>query len=272
MRLVKNVFLVFRIGAALWVAAVTVFAGLQTLGYMPTAPKLEPVAWGVSLAIIGLESVGSIFRDRFERSRADLRRDLDRISLLFVLEQLKDGHQDKGLTFEDLGVSVWVPTIWSRFRGRVFRLPRHEFRLTRLNRFRPDDYPQSSNIPWTGDIGSLGKCWSSQREDYHDNHLIAKKWGNQEISKEQFAEIRVETRRGFTRDQFSRIIGKYSEIRAIPIMHSDDSNGLMIGVLTIDRKYTPEQATFTPHLQGDSTLKRGVAVAAVVGSTLAGKR
>jgi hypothetical protein len=272
MRVVRYVFLIFRFGAALWVAVIVLFGGFQTLGYIPSSPKLDPIGWGISLGIIGLESVGAIIRDRSERSRSELQRNLDRISLLFVLEQLRDGHQSLGLAFEDLGVSVWVPTMWSRFRGRALRLPRKDFRLRRLNRFRPDDFPQSSNIPWTGDIGGIGKCWSGQREDYHDNHLLAKKWGNVEITKEQFAKIPADTRRGFSREQFSRIVGKYSELRAIPIMHSDDENGTMIGVLTIDRVYAAGQTPFIRHLDADTTLRRGVAAAALVSSTIAGKR
>jgi len=271
-RVVSVVFLSFRIAATLWIAAIGVFAGLQTLDYIKPAPKLEPVAWGISLGIIGLESIGAILRDRFERNRARLKVDLDKAALVFVLEQLRDPHQGLDLAFEDLGVSVWVPTLRSRVLGKLRWLPREKYQLKRLNRFRPDDYPQSSGISWTGSIGSLGKCWTTMKADYHNGYRIAVKWGSVEITEKAFGDISAKTRGEFTREQFSRIVGKYSEIRAIPIMHSDVNNGSMIGVLTIDRVYDPAQTNFIPRLDRDSTLRRGVAAASLVSSTLASKQ
>jgi len=271
MRVVAVVFLIARILAGLWVAAVAVFAGLQTLGYIPQTPKLEPIAWVISLVIIGLESVGSIIRERVDTGRARLRADLDRWCLTFVLEHLRDGHQARGLTFEELGLSVWVPTMLSRFRGRFMKLPREEYRFRRLNRFRPDGYPQSSAIQWSGSIGTLGQCWREQKEEYWDCHAIAAKYDGVEMTDKEYARIAAKTRQGFSRAQFTRIVSKYSEIKATPIMHTDPERDMMIGVLTIDRVYTADQTPFIRHLDSSATQQRAVAAAAGVASTLSGK-
>lgn len=272
MRVVSVGFLVLRISAALWVLTVGVFAGLQTLGYLPPAPKLEPITWAISLAIIGLESVGAIVRDRFQAVRSRLSFELDRWSLLFVLEHLDDGHQTKGLAFEEIGVSVWVPTFWSRQLARLPNYPREKTRFRRLNRFRPQGFPQQTSMTWRGHMGTVGECWRSQKEKYWDAHLVAAKYSDADISDEQFSKLKPAITRGLSREQFTRIVGKYSEVRAVPIMHSDPSNGKMIGVLTVDRVFKKDETPFIQHLHDNATLRRAEAAASGAGSTVAGKR
>jgi hypothetical protein len=267
MRAVGIGFLVFRILAAVWIAAIGVFAGLQGLGYISFAAKLEPLAWTVSLIIIGLESIGSLVRERFEVRRVNLEKQLDRWSLTFVLEQLGTS----AMAFEDLGVSVWVPTTRSRFAVWLFKKSRTDHRFARLNRFRPQGHPQQSSITWTGAMGTVGQCWKTQKAVYWDARVIAAKYGEAEISTSQYERIPMAVTRGFSREQFVQVVGKYAEVRAIPIMHTDTSKAKMIGVLSIDRVFDRDDLTPKKYLDGKSTLHRAEAAAAGVSASLAGK-
>ncbi|WP_168626987.1 hypothetical protein [Cryobacterium sp. BB307] len=228
-----------RIGALLWVTVVGVTAALQANGLVPNLPRLEPFAWAFSLVVIGVDNAGSLVVRRWEDNRAILSRKIE-TALMALLIGLVKGKKE--LRFEELGANVYTVS----WLDKTLQRSDEARRLKRIKRFRPG-YPQQSGIRWTPRTGTVGQCWSERREVHWTGHNLAKRHAGTSFSEEEFLNIRKDTRQGFTREEFQSIVGKYSEILAVPIWHPQ-KDGKMLGVLTIDRAYKQSDDVFVPML------------------------
>ena len=114
---------------------------------------------------------------------------------------------------------------------RIGRIPR----LDRVERIRLSDSPAMSDVPWTQGKGVIGDCWQNGRPEYVHWAPLAKRWNGKNITEEQWAtKIKPEDKAGFSREEFMKMVGKYAEIKAVPIKNG---NGTAIGVVALDRAW-----------------------------------
>jgi hypothetical protein len=126
----------------------------------------------------------------------------------------------RGLGYRNLRIGKWSLS--------VGRPPR----LERIERIRLSEYPAMSAVPWTQSKGVIGDCWERARPEYVHWAPIAKKWSGKSISDEQWAKIKPEDKTGLSRQEFMEMVGKYAEIKAVPIKNK---TGNVIGVVAVDR-------------------------------------
>ncbi|OAZ40976.1 hypothetical protein A9Z40_03270 [Microbacterium arborescens] len=236
--------LVLRISAAVWAGLIGMGVILQIAEIVPALPKLEPWAWGVSLAIIAVDNVGTLFVRKKRTERERRARKIESV-LQTALRQLVSTRE---LRLEDLGANVYLAANWKRMR------PEREKNvvLERVGRYRPIDYPQQSGVHWTDKKGVVGECWRRRGSTSKNWYAVAQRYGGVELTEQAFFKIPADTRCGFTHREFVTIVGKYSEVVAEPIWHPT-KDGVLIGVLTIDRAYQSEGDTFRELLSKRST-------------------
>ena len=254
----KTVF-VLRISAAVWAGLVGLGVVLQIAQVIPALPKLEPYVWGVSLAIIAVDNVGTLF---VRKARADREARDQKIqsTLQAALRQLV---ASRDLRLEDLGANVYLASNWKRMR----RSPASTVKLERTARYRPIGYPQQSGIAWTGTTGAVGECWRKRGVVYKNWHAVAEKYGGVEMTEPAFLKIAADTRNGFSYREFLTIVGKYSEIVAEPIWHPGNER-VILGVLAIDRAYQDGSSTFVPLLGKRATYETAGLAARAIGAIL----
>ena len=243
-----------RIAAASWVGLVALVAALQAVGLVPQLPKVEPFAWVFSLIIIGIDNAGTIVSRKYHASKKRRDSEIEKV-VMSLLIGCVDGKPS--LRFEHLGASVYV---------RAWRQPRTgPTRLKRIKRFRPAGLPQQSGIRWTSLTGAVGECWRTKRVVTKDWQKVAERYADTAIDDAAFQRISADTRAGFTREEFVAIVGSYSEVVAVPIWHPGKES-TMLGVLTVDRAFRGQDATFRPTLA--TTRRRAEAAAAVLAHTI----
>lgn len=246
-----------RLGAVAWVTLVGVVAALQASGTVPRLPKLEPWAWAFSLVILGIDNAGTLISRGVHKIARERNAELEKALMSLLIDVARSG----GVRFEDLGASVFQPS-------RLDRLVRREpHQLVRTVRFRPSDYPLQSGIDWAPSKGAVGAAWSGRKEVYKNWRNIAERWGGvDDMSDDQFKRISASSRMNFSKKEFLAIAGKYSEVLVLPIWHRKKNR--MIGVLSIDRAFKAEDATFTPELEKKGTREVAAATASLVGRIL----
>lgn len=243
-----------RVGAAVWAGLVGFGVILQIAEVVPALPKLEPWVWGISLAIIAVDNVGTLFV-RKARSEREARDQKLQSVLQTALRQLVAPRE---LRLEDLGANVYLARGWKRFKATP-----DTARLERIARYRPIGYPQQSGVEWTENKGTVGKSWRKRGAVYQDWHRIASRYAGSELAEAAFERIPEETRCGFTFREFAAIVDKYDEVLAEPIWHPGKS-GVMIGVLTLDRAHQDDDGTFVQMLGKRSTYETaGLASASI---------
>jgi len=243
-----------RVGAAVWAGLVGLGVILQVAEVVPALPKLEPWVWGISLAIIAVDNVGTLFV-RKARSEREARDQKLQSVLQTALRQLVGSRE---LRLEDLGANVYVAKGWKRFKATPDTV-----RLNRVARYRPIGYPQQSGVDWTEQKGTVGKAWRKRGAVYQDWHLVANRYAGGELTEAGFAMIPEETRSGFSFREFAAIVDKYDEVLAEPIWHPGKP-GVMIGVLTLDRAHQDADGTFVQMLGKRATYETaGIASASI---------
>ena len=252
-----------RFAAALWAAGVGVVVGLQAAEIVPRTPKLEATVWVVSLAIIGVDNVGTLIVRRLRRGRTQRQSALEK-ALMGMLVLMSATEQ---VRFEQLGASVYVPSRLNWIRRRRQKPEQ----LKRILRYRPSQTPQQSGIQWTSATGVVGACWTHQAKQYKNTYAIAAKYNGAMVLEEQFKGMPKVTRGGFTREQFNAIAGKYSEIHAEPIWHPQRERKL-IGVMTIDRAFHSNGATFRAEFERNGLTDQAALTAKVVANALRPER
>ena len=174
----------------------------------------------VGIVVLG-DGLAGAFRKVFEPKRERLSKEY-RDALLSALVAVSKCIQEVDLL--ELGLSLFVVGK-DGFRGEEV--------LNRKERFRLSNYPHPSKVRFTAGKGIVGKCWADKRPTYIDWQPVARKWGGRDISDDEFAKIREETRAGFSRSDFVALVDKYAEIHAVPVVRED---GQFVGVLALDRE------------------------------------
>ncbi|WP_309617703.1 hypothetical protein [Salinibacterium sp.] len=214
----------------------------------------------MSLAIIAVDNVGTLISRRIHTRRSERGRQLERAAMSLAILVARSWAD---VRFEHLGVSVFVETRWSKIR----RLSGSEVRLRRVSRFRPAEFPQQSGISWSGEKGAVGECWRTKKHSYVNWQAVAKKWGDLDLTEEDFEKIAIKTRAGFSRTDFSAIAGKYSEVHAEPIWHGKKERELL-GVLSIDRVFSAEDDPFISRLDSQGTREAAAGAASAAAAIL----
>jgi hypothetical protein len=204
---------------------VALLAGVGAAVALGLKDTLKPTqAWTIALVVLagasgGVEQIRGVWQSVRAPKRQGFREDL-----ALTLH---------GLAF-DLGKLTGVDT--RCFGVSVYRIPGHRWpwRLLPLkaefrNRFSGE--PGPSHIKWTRGKGMIGLCWEEQSTQYKDLRAIIKRHAN--ITREKFDGLRrPDVKMGLNFDEFHRIVGKYAEVRAVPISNRDRTR--MIGVLAVD--------------------------------------
>ncbi|MFF7684132.1 hypothetical protein ACFZA2_15395 [Microbacterium sp. NPDC007973] len=258
MLLWSRLVLVMRFVAIGWAAVVGVWSGLVYYELIDPKPSLEPWGWIASIVLIGVENAGTLIVRRF-RSRSTDQNARIESTLKTALLQVT---QSREVTYQDLGASVFVPTLWSRVR----RHSGAQVRLKRISRFRPAGYPQQSGVSWTGAKGVIGTALRSKTHSYTDFSPIIRRYGVDPIPLPVFNSLPGRFKLGLDLDEFNSAIGKYSEIVAIPIWQDGKDRGL-IGVLSIDRAYEADESE-NRVLNRRATRETAATAAASIGSIL----
>lgn len=254
----ERVVLFLRIAAAAWAGVVLVIAALQHYDVVPTTPKLEPWVWVISLAIIAVDNVGTLFARRVRSRRDERARKLEAALMTLLIQIVKP----RDLRFEDLGAHVYIPS-----RADLLFRRTDVRRFQRVKRFRPAGFPQQSGIDWSPSKGTVGDCWRTKRTAYKDWEAIARTYGGRDLTEAEYDALPAETRHGFSRAEFHAIAGKYSEIIAEPIWSGRNERAL-VGVLAVDRAYQDNESTFEARLDTRATREIASTAASVVGSIL----
>jgi hypothetical protein len=248
-----------RIGAVLWVALLGLTVALQSTGLVPDLPKLEPIAWAVSLVIIAGDNVGSLLARWVRREQSERLAEI-RTALRGVLIELS---KTDDMRFEELGASVWIVPSW-RDRHLYFWRPDA---LKRAIRERPAQFPQKSGVEWTRGKGNVGACWDREATQYLDCRSRADAWSGSTPTQADYNALSEVDRAGLTYPDFVRIAKKYTEVLAEPIWHPTRDN-VLIGVLSIDRARRADGGSFTPQLNPEKAGDRAAMTAVVVGRIL----
>lgn len=249
------------------------FAGSVTLGIFLNAVKVinfssgwEKWVWGISLAIIAVESVGTLISRKVHKDRRKLDDDIES-TLMSILITLCKTRQ---VRFEELGACVFIPkrrSFWAWLR----RDEHHALRRT--YRHRPAGFPPPSGVGWTKLSGTVGQCWTQRKTKYWDGVAIAKRHTPESISaltEDSYVRIASDTRQGFTLEQFQSIAGKYSEVIATPIWDARKERE-MIGVLTVDRAYVAGDDGYKSFLNSERTRETVEIAARQLGTQLRNK-
>lgn len=220
-----------RIAIIAYTAIVGLGAALTALGIITALPKLDTWVWFISLIVLGVENIVTLVIRHFRSKRGSRGAKLEDALASALIQIVRE---NPALHLEELGANVYWFSRWDRFR----RADHKQTRLNRIARFRPGRYPQESGVAWSAGKGTVGLCWSMKKRVHRDWHAVAERWGNVELDQKAFETIPEGTRCGFTLTEFQAIAGKYSEVLAEPIWDSR-KNGVMLGVITIDRAYRP---------------------------------
>lgn len=248
-----------RFFAVAWVVLIGIGAALQKTKLLPALPDLTSWVWVISLVILGVDNVGTLIARGIRRKRSTRQTNLETALMPLLMQLAKTGR----VRFETLGASVYVPARWSRLR----KLLGGDVALRRIIRFRPSLQPQQSGISWGPAVGAVGDCWVHHATQYRNIHALSKILHDEiPIDRTAYDKLTVKERDGFSLPELNAIGGKYSEVLAEPIWHPD--KGAVIGVLSIDRSFTPNDDSFAAQFE-QSDIMSGLPVAlAIVARTL----
>ncbi|AZS48170.1 hypothetical protein CVS53_02886 [Microbacterium oxydans] len=250
-----------RIVAVVWAGLVGLLEGLIYYEVIVPHEKLQPTVWIISIALIGVGSLGELIGDAVENRYAVKKARYDKAIMSMLIELCRDG----SLRFEDLGGSIYKPAKWWR-RSVKYDDKSKSRRLKRVHRFRPAEFPPPSGITWTARTGVVGECWDKHRPSYRDWYAVARKYP-EPLTEREYARVSKETKNGFSLDEFNAIVRKYSELFAVPI-YDPSNDEKQLGVLSVDRVYDDEQSSFTPVLGKDAKQRLVFAASATIGSIL----
>lgn len=249
-----------RIVIIAYTAIVGLGAAANALGFVTPLPELEMWIWFLSLIVLGVENVITLFV-RHVRTRRGKRGAALEDALATALIQIV--RENPALHLEELGANVYMFSRWDRFR----RVDHEQTRLNRVARLRPGRYPQQSGVDWAAGKGAVGVCWSMKKRIHRDWHALAEKYGSAELDRATFDAIPDATRCGFTLTEFQAIVGKYSEVLAEPIW-DPRKTGVITGVITIDRAYRATSEVFMAQLDKRATHASAGIAAGVVSRIL----
>lgn len=179
-------------------------------------------------------------------------------ALTALLAGISDEHK---VPIQHLGANVFVPRLRLVGTGKRLRRPRRV--LVRVIRFRLDNHPQPTAVTWLPTKGAIGKCWARKRTVHRDWHGQADRHGDHDLTKDEFEQISVDDRDGFTFEEFVAIARKYNEALAVPVL---SEAGAVLGVISIDVAYRAQKPCI---LDGDAIEAQADTTATVVRDDIA---
>jgi len=85
---------------------------------------------------------------------------------------------------------------------------------------------------FTAGKGTVGTAWETSRAVHKDWTKICDRWDGKNPTEQDFEKMSAKTRANFTYQEFVSMLGKYSEVLAIPI--KNEGTGKIEGVLSVD--------------------------------------
>jgi hypothetical protein len=129
------------------------------------------------------------------------------------------------LEIADLGCGLFL------IQPRGIRRPT---RLVRTQRVRIIDDLHESAVEFTKGKGTVGQCWEHQRPAYHNwGPINAQLHSKPDAVKKFWDQTPEKLKRGFTETEFVSLLGKYSEVLAVPVMIA----GKFEGCLALDLRW-----------------------------------
>lgn len=122
---------------------------------------------------------------------------------------------------------------------------RRKQRLVRRERVRLVDDVHESPVNFTYGKGTVGECWERCSTAYFNWCRINKKWGGKTIARDDWEGMATDKHRNFTLPEFQSLVGKYSEVLAVPIT----VNGSFAGCIAVDLKWHKDAAPTGPVLE-----------------------
>lgn len=209
--------------AAIVVAAAAAYQAFDRFKLYPEAVWLHNSAalfWSVVAAgiIVVTNTVGDEVSKRAAIKDQGRRVDIYKgaLSALAVISQ------ETGVIITQLGANVFVVD------GKRSK------RLSRVERIRLADVPGMSKVSWTDGKGVIGRCWKNKRIEHEDLSAKTELYGGRDITDDEWASMDAAQKNGFSKEEFVEMVGKYSEILAIPLR---STSGGVIGCVAFDRRW-----------------------------------
>lgn len=231
--------------------------GTAVLALQQAAVWRDPPAWliwaavGVSAASLVIEALTEVFRQTKRPGAPYESGDRQK----FMSASAAEIHQQTGLPFASIGISLWVVHTPHPLRARVRRAlngAHPEVFLYRIERFRVAD-PTPTNEAWNRGRGVIGSCIRDNAQVYRDYRPVQKDYplGSPPPSKTQWKRLRSEKRDdGFDPQDFIRMIHRYEQVLAYPIT---DDEGTLVGCISVDITPDPD-AVPRPALNSQSVV------------------
>ncbi|MBH0054508.1 hypothetical protein I6E74_10060 [Salinibacterium sp. SWN139] len=217
--------LTLRIVAAVLGFGAIVLGALSKGSVLPEDSKFEPILLIAAGSAAFIDAISGIAASRARRTGLELEISIEKTVIASLISISRVTGTDiillGGCVFE-IRRRRW----WSRTKM-----------LKRLVRSRLSDSPQESAITWRAGKGAIGEAWQRKKAVHRSWLAIARKHGEGQLSRAAFDRLPAKTQDGFEYEDFQTIVGKYSEILAVPIL----KNGRCIGVLAIDIPYEPTE-------------------------------
>lgn len=124
--------------------------------------------------------------------------------------------------------------------------------LIRTERVRIPDDLYETKVHFTRGKGAVGSCWEHRRVIHQNLHQINDKYYDEpELIDHRWDSLSENTTKGFTKEEFTAIVGKYAEVLAVPIM----DNGTLVGCIALDRRWEQTPDAGRSLLNSDATKK-----------------
>lgn len=186
------------------------------------APVWVPLAAGVlSAALLFADNVRGAWRRYKEPEHAETRRRIE-LTLFAALETI--ARTCPGVEVTALGASLWVCTPRTLLRRRGG--------LRRVERFRLSGDVQATQVRWDLTKGAVGRCCSQALPVHVDWRAARARWDDgRGLDADLVARLPDDVRQGFTLAELRRLLGKYAEVLAVPVM---SAGGRCIGAISVD--------------------------------------
>lgn len=102
-----------------------------------------------------------------------------------------------------------------------------------------EDHDHESPVEFMNSKGIVGECWERCSPAYRDWSSTNKRWAGRNISREEWNTPPAKQRANFTLPEFQCLVGKYSEVLAVPVM----IDGRFADCIAVDLKWHPEGAS-----------------------------
>jgi hypothetical protein len=137
--------------------------------------------------------------------------------------------------------------------------------LVRVERVRLLDNVPPSDVTFSRGMGTVGKCWDKSNIVHHNWAAVNAKWATDPPDEATWLRTRDRTKHGLDYVSWTSLLGKYSEVLAVPV--TIPGSGL-VGVIALDRRWHEGAGDAGPLLSGRAVKDAVAAVAQVLAATL----